>query len=275
MKTPVFTVDHDDDLERASTLMQEQGVRHLPVVRDTDIVGMVSARDILRASLRPGQPETATMRAFTGIPVADVMSRPAITVDAQTPVSRAAGIIRMKKLGALAVTEGLAVVGILSALDLIDFAIDILRNQQGKETDVTQLRVKDLMTARLDVLSAYDSVDLARVVMQLDDVRHLPVVDGDKVVGMLSHRDILRAQHSELTHSPGEIRRFESKCPVRAIMTHTVETVSPDAPALEAATKLREFGFGALPVVDENKLVGIITTTDFLEMVIRHLSDPN
>jgi CBS domain-containing protein len=57
-------------------------------------------------------------------------------------------------------------------------------------------------------------------------------------------------------------------------MTKEVRTVCPDTPALEAALTLRSHGYGCVPVVEQGKLVGMLTDSDFLEYAIQQLSDP-
>jgi CBS domain-containing membrane protein len=138
---------------------------------------------------------------------------------------------------------------------------------------MTVLKVRDLMTERVDVLQENEDVDLAAMLMRLEQLHHLPVVREGKVVGVVSHRDILKAgARNPKERSPDELRAFHLGIPVRDIMTPTVLTVAPDAPLLEAAEILRDEGIGCLPVMDGDELVGIITRNDFLRLVIQMLS---
>jgi CBS domain-containing protein len=92
-------------------------------------------------------------------------------------------------------------------------------------------------------------------------IRHVPVVRGPKLVGMVSHRDLIRAL---ARHPPGEAS--QPIC-VKDIMTRDVETVAPDTSAQEAIEKLLDHRFGCLPVVDgQGDLVGIVTESDFLRL---------
>ena len=132
------------------------------------------------------------------------------------------------------------------------------------------LRVKDLMTTEVITLARDERLDMAEEVMKLARIRHLPVVDNLRLVGLVTHRDLMRAQVSALADiSEDEARTIEGMIPVSAIMNSSVRTVTPDTSALAAAKLIRDNKYGCLPVVEEGNLVGIITEADFLELVIR------
>ena len=133
--------------------------------------------------------------------------------------------------------------------------------------------VSDIMTR--DVVTLYEEENLERLQEGMDrfGFRHLPVVDGDKLVGLVTHRDLLRAAVSIL--EPGRATReqvYESGVFVAQIMTRNPATVRPDAPLAEAAKLLRDNKFGCLPVTEaDGKLVGIITEADFVALVLHLL----
>ena len=129
------------------------------------------------------------------------------------------------------------------------------------------VKVRDLMTHPAECLEEYDELELAEMIMRLDRIRHLPVINAGQVVGLVTHRDVLKAQ--------GQGKKALTRLRVGEIMTDTIRTISADAPAREAAIALFEHKIGCLPVTDDQELVGIITDTDFLKLAIRHLSDPS
>jgi CBS domain-containing protein/gamma-glutamylcysteine synthetase len=118
---------------------------------------------------------------------------------------------------------------------------------------VEQFMATDLFTVRPN-----DVLDLAASVMDCRHVRHVPVEDDSGVlVGMISHRDIVRLfAHGRTPDS--------MSMPVREIMKTDLTTVEPATPTLKALELMRERGIGALPVVADGKLVGLLTAYDFL-----------
>ncbi len=135
------------------------------------------------------------------------------------------------------------------------------------------MRVADLMTTDLIMLNEADNLDLARMEMDLARIRHLPVVRKGRLVGLLTHRDILRAMCSVFAGIDGmEQSDILQEVPVRQIMSREVRTVEPDLDAAEAGRLLLDNKFGCLPVVAEgNLLVGIVTEADFVELAMHYL----
>jgi CBS-domain-containing membrane protein len=127
------------------------------------------------------------------------------------------------------------------------------------------MKVSDLMTRDVITLNAQSPLISAEEVMGLRRVRHLPCVDNGKFVGLVTHRDLLRAYH----HSMDGVQRAiaASKIKVGEIMHTDVQSVPADTELTVAARLLREHKWGCLPVVDGfGRLVGIVTDADFLRM---------
>ncbi|MEM9195066.1 MAG: CBS domain-containing protein [Myxococcota bacterium] len=127
------------------------------------------------------------------------------------------------------------------------------------------------MTRNLVVLHEWENLlDVAQD-MERYRLRHLPVVDGKELVGLVSHRDLLRFTATALDGSVvRDVRDQQLKGGtfVRSIMTPDVTTVHPDSSVLEAVRTLIESRFGCLPVVDEkNELVGIVSEHDLLKVL--------
>jgi acetoin utilization protein AcuB len=97
-------------------------------------------------------------------------------------------------------------------------------------------------------------------------IRHLPVVTGQRLVGMVTDRDLREAAPSPATTlSRGEIAYQMDNTAVRTCMTQKVITVPPDMAVARAARLLLEHKFGCLPVVERGALVGVVTEIDFLQ----------
>jgi CBS domain-containing protein len=137
---------------------------------------------------------------------------------------------------------------------------------------VKALHVEDIMTRKVISLQADHSIHLASGVMQLQRIRHLPVLDGQRLVGLITHRDLLRAQAVVLA-APYDPRRDPSlSISVGQIMRTNVWTVTSKTPVLEAARIILDHKFGCLPVVDEDRLVGIVTEVDFIRCLVDGLT---
>lgn len=105
-------------------------------------------------------------------------------------------------------------------------------------------------------------------------VRHLPVLEGPELVGIVSDRDLKRAMASPATGlEPHELDCLLEKVTMDQIMTRAVITAGPMIPVEEAARLMVKERISALPVTERGRLVGIVTETDVLELFIRAIED--
>jgi acetoin utilization protein AcuB len=100
-------------------------------------------------------------------------------------------------------------------------------------------------------------------------VNQLPVVDNDRLMGIVTDRDIRDAYPTSMAIGRAkEIDRFAESYTVEEVMTHDVFTVEPDTPLETAVALLRHHRIGSLPVVKNKQLVGIVTRSDILDFVL-------
>lgn len=137
---------------------------------------------------------------------------------------------------------------------------------------VRGLRVADVMTASPVTLGPEDSLMRASEVMRLHSIRRIPIVAGDRLVGLLAEGDLKRAQPSILDSSEEDFHRVMEGTQVARIMISNPITVEEGAPLYEAAQTLRQTKFGALPVTRDGKLAGILTDSDLMRSLIDLLS---
>ena len=132
------------------------------------------------------------------------------------------------------------------------------------------LKVNDLMTKKVFSLQEHDNVQTARSIMNLGRIRHIPIVDGEeRFVGLLTHRDLLSVTISKLAEVEDEVQNeIDAAIPIHEIMRRDVTTITPQMDLREAAELLLQHKYGCLPVVDNNRLVGILTEADFLKLTI-------
>lgn len=136
------------------------------------------------------------------------------------------------------------------------------------------LLVADWMTAQPVTVERGASLRLAAELMELEEVRHLPVMEGQRLVGILSDRDVRLAWTSKATTlQPHELSGVLEQITVGEIMTQPPISVSPAMRIEAAANVLIQERIGALPVVEENALVGILSYQDILEAFIGVLQD--
>ena len=126
-------------------------------------------------------------------------------------------------------------------------------------------RVRDIMPEKMVTISADDTMATVEDIMTLGHVRHMPVVHAGKLVGVVSERDLLRASLSNLTKfATAERRAFLQAVEIGRVMSTPPIVIGPDATVEEAARVMAERKIGCLPVVDREKLLGLITETDVL-----------
>jgi len=132
--------------------------------------------------------------------------------------------------------------------------------------------VKNNMTGNPFTVTPETSLTETMAVMRTHAVRHLPVVENGKVVGVVSNSDIAKASPSSATSlSSSELTYLLSKLKISSIMTKHPFTISPDALLEEAAVMMRDHKIEMLPVVADGKLVGVITESTILDAFIELL----
>jgi len=135
-------------------------------------------------------------------------------------------------------------------------------------------RVKDLMTRDATTLRRNEKLTLADDVMHLGRVRHLPVLDEEgKLAGIVSQRDLFRGALAQvLGYGAHARRKLLDTLQVKDVMATEVSVTTPETPIAEAARVLLERKIGCLPVVENDRLVGILTESDFVACVAREQS---
>jgi acetoin utilization protein AcuB len=130
--------------------------------------------------------------------------------------------------------------------------------------------VQDVMQRIVTTVTPETALPEAIKLASQRGIRHLPVVDGTEVVGIVSDRDLKRAMASSATSlEVHELRYLLDRLKVAEIMTRGVITIGPTFPLEQAARLMVQEKIGAVPVVDEGRLVGIVTETDVLTLFVQ------
>lgn len=132
------------------------------------------------------------------------------------------------------------------------------RGEPNSNPPATML-VRDRMTHEVVTVSPDSSLSDALALLRTHGFRQLPVLDGDRLVGVVGDRDL---------HNAREAGSGQGESVVGDLMTAWPVVVSPDTPVEDAAAILSEYQIGCLPVVNDGRVVGILTDTDLLESFV-------
>ena len=261
------TVEPDAPLDAAYRLMHEKGFRHLPVATGNEVAGIVSDRDLALAT--GGLP--AELRGDTGdspppSAVREVMRSPVVCVEQHEPGARAAKHMVEQRIGALPVLDEGLLIGIVTETNLVKVFSDLCRDPAV--SDELDGSVEHLMKSPVVTLSPEDEFTVAIDRFRDWRIRHVPVVSGDELIGMVSDRDVRMAMGRALIadaqdQQDGTLDVYNE--PIENIMARTVVTIEPEASLSEAVHVMLENRISALPVGVDGALFGIVTRTDILE----------
>lgn len=133
------------------------------------------------------------------------------------------------------------------------------------------ITVSEIMTAQPYTLVADASISDAIKLMADKHIRHIPIInETNKLTGIVTHRDLLAATGNKLDVE-NTLENTLSNKPVSEIMTSHVLTVEENTELINAAKLLEHHKFGALPVIKDKQIVGIVTDSDFLAVTINLL----
>lgn len=133
------------------------------------------------------------------------------------------------------------------------------------------MKVRDIMTTEVVTLEVDEELSLASDIMTLARIRHLPIVEGDRLAGIISQRDLFKASlDSVMGYNYGEARNHLKTVTIKEVMIEEVITIGPDTKIHEAGQILIEKKIGCLPVIEGDTLLGMVTETDILQFYISH-----
>jgi CBS domain-containing protein len=252
MTRRLLTVEPKQEIALASQMMLWGGVRHLPVLEGGRLVGIVSDRDLLRASAG----------ATNALTVRDVMAKDVQTIAPEATVEDACGRMATARINCLPVVKNGHLVGILTSTDVLAERARLLHRGGGAKVP----QAGGLMRTNVLSLHPHDTLLDAVEKVLLAEIRHLPVVDDDKrVVGMVSDRDLRAAVGDLRSALEGNRRAMLSEMRVEEVMMPEPITLRPDASVLEIADVFIDDRIGAVPLVDaRGTLVGILSYVDVL-----------
>ena len=255
MSEDLITVDKDQNLSDALKLFRKHNVSRLPVTNHKELVGIISERDIAN---KLGSSKSENMPA-SRFHISSVMVKDVITVPETMQLADVAKIMLEKGIGSVPVMRDDEMVGIVSKADFVTLAVGIAFDK---------IAVKEIMSKEVIVADPADRLVHARRKMLDNNVGRLPVVDDDKLVGMITSKDLMRAFIDFRKNVPEKYQKSQIKeVLVEDIMSSNPCYVSKEMSITEVSNIMMETGFNGLPVLEDGKLVGIITQTDILRLI--------
>ncbi|MBJ7879145.1 CBS domain-containing protein [Gelidibacter salicanalis] len=133
--------------------------------------------------------------------------------------------------------------------------------------------VSTIMSVKIITLKKDDDLEKAEHLFKKHKIRHIPVVKGDAIIGMLSYTDLLRISFADaVDDTEDEIESLVyNMFTIEQVMVKNVVTVTSDTSIKDVAKILAKEEFHALPIVDDGSLVGIVTTTDLINFLLIQL----
>lgn len=130
--------------------------------------------------------------------------------------------------------------------------------------------VSEIMTKNVITINTSDTLYTAESLFKNNNIRHIPVVSGESIIGMLSYTDLLRISFADAVEDDEENVEtvVYNMFTIEQVMAKNIISVEVDTTIKEVAEILAKKEFHALPVLDDSKLVGIVTTTDLINYLI-------
>ena len=251
MTKDVICVDKDVDLRHVLTLMKKHEITKIPVVEDKKLVGIITDNIIaykLGSIRKKGVPASR-------LHASSVTDKDIDTISPDTEIKDI-----LKKVGEpgptiLSVVDDSDLLGVVTKADLLPF----VKSKQ---------KLHEIMTKKIHSVSPDDRVIHARRVLLDNNVARLPVVDNGDIIGMISDTEIAFSLAEIKRSFPiGKQKHQLEELTVNEVMKKPVIWTDPNITSSEAAEIMINKNIGALPLVENDKLIGIITRTDLIKTI--------
>jgi CBS domain-containing protein len=267
-KSSVVTMAPTTPIHDAIQIMTKEGFRRIPIANPGTkaLEGIITATDIVDY-LGGGEKFEIIQQKFGGNffkainePVRLIMTKNVVSVQTSAKISEAIELMKEKNLGGLPVVDyENHVHAIITERDVANLFAD----------RISGIRVSQLMSEKVVTALSKTTIFEAERTMTMQGFRRLPIISNGKVIGIITTMDIIRFFGS------GSVFRYLQSgtiiqvlnTPALEIATKDVSTITLDADAGQAAKLMRDKKIGAIPVVQNGKLVGMITERDFFKII--------
>lgn len=267
-KASVVTMPSTTPIYEAIQLMTKEGFRRIPIVNQgtKSLEGIITATDVIDY-LGGGQKFEIIEHKFGGNffkainePIRLIMTKKVVSVKTSAKISEAIDLMTEKNLGGLPVVdEDKRVRAIITERDIASLFAD----------RISGVKVSQIMSEKVVTALPKTTMFEAEKTMVMQGFRRLPIISDGKVVGIITTMDIVRFFGSGKVFTylrSGTIIQVLNT-PALEIATKNVSTIEPTADVGQAAKMMREKNIGAIPVVEKDKLIGMITERDFFKII--------
>jgi len=253
MTTDVISVDKDVNLQQVLRLMKKHDITKIPVLEDKKLIGMITDNIIAYklGSIRKRGVPASRLHASS---VTD-KNIECISVDTEVKTI-------LKKVGKpgptmLCVTDDKNLLGVVTKADLLPLVN-------------SRKQIREIMKKNILTVSSDDRVIHARRIMVDENIARLPVVDKGRLVGMVSDNEIAFAfAEVKRSFSTGHQKHRLDELQVGNIMKAPALWAQPNITGAQAASIMLKKNVGALPVIENDKIIGIVSRTDLLNTISR------
>jgi len=267
-KSPVVTMTPATLIYDAVKIMAKEGFRRIPIADPGTkaLAGIVTATDLVDY-LGGGRKFEIVQQKFSGNifkainePIKIIITQKVFSVKTTAKISEAVQLMKEKNVG------GLPVVDEENRVRAIITERDIARMFSDR---ISGVKVSHLMTSKVVTALPKTTIFEAEKTMITQGFRRLPIVADGKVAGIVTAMDIIRffGSGEVFKHLQSGTITQVLNTPALQIATKEVATIEPEADVGQAAKIMKEKNLGALPVIQNEKLVGIITERDFFKII--------
>jgi CBS domain-containing protein len=256
MRRDIPTLRKDDLVGKALSIMSSEGLWILPVVSgEGRLVGVISYKELLERRVGPKARVSSVIY-------------PPYSVYVDDDVGEAIGKIYMLRVrGVPVVDRGGYLAGLIMREDIIKYMIDYNQLPGGK--------VYSIMSSPVITIDSNESVARARMTMLKNGVTKLPVIDGGKLYGIISMRDLAeKIYYAHFQIGPRKVGYYKTEeeilaAPVKDIASTPVTTVDREDSIKKVAELIIKKRYSGFPVMDGSNLVGIVTSFDIIKSIVR------
>ena len=267
-KSPVVVVAPTTPIYDAIKIMAKEGFRRIPIADPGTklLAGIVTATDVVDY-LGGGKKFDIIKQKYDGNffkainePIKLIMTGNVVSVKASAKISEALDLMKEKNLGGLPVVDDEnRVKAIITERDIANLFADRLSG----------VTVSQLMSEKVVTALPQTTIFEAEKTMAMEGFRRLPIVFDGKVIGIVTAMDVIRffGLGEVFKHLRSGTIIQVLNTPALEIASKTVSTIEPDADVGQAAKIMKDKDIGAVPVVKNQKLVGILTERDFFKII--------